>query len=378
MRKNAFTSFCSKLIGVSLFLTGCSVAHEPCRSIDNKHPICGTSRPEDIARIPGQPLLIISEMGDPLNHLTPGGLSLLNTNTNTFTPLDPYTINTTRDNSDHRWGDPLCSTSPPVILSPHGIHLSARSDDRMQLLVINHGSREAVEYFEVSQIGDTITVTWKGCVNPTPATFLNNIVSLSNGGFIASQAYDYDAFSIGALNIELIKGVLGWDTGYLFEWNTAQGFTKIPGSNGPFVNGVAISDDEESVYATYYMGDEVRKIHRSSGERLATMTIPQPDNLTWTTDGQLLVASHQGYLVEKLLCLLTAESACTFQFGIYTLDADSLNSTEIINHKGYPMGGVTVATQLDSSLYLGSYSGDRVMRIPFPKHHVNKLENTYE
>lgn len=373
-----FTLLFSGLMGIPLLLAGCSVTHEPCHSIANKYPICGTSRPEDIARIPGQPLLIISEMGDPLDHRTPGSLSVLNTHTDTFTPLDPYSMDNTVNDVDSRWGDPHCSKAPPTVLSPHGIHLSTRHDGIMQLLVINHGSREAVEYFEVSQVNESIAVIWKGCVNPTPATFLNNIVSLSNGGFIASQAYDYDAFSIGALNIELIKGILGWDTGYLFEWNAAQGFTKIPGSNGRFVNGVAITDDEKNLYATYYMGNEVRKIHRHSGELLASVKIPQPDNLTWTTDGQLLVASHQGYLVEKLLCLLTVQSTCTFQFGIYTLDAGSLDSNEIINHRGYPMGGVTVATQLGNSLYLGSYSGDRVMRIPFPKHHVNKLEKTYE
>ena len=352
---------------------GCARIKDNCEAIGSKQPICGTRRPEDIVHIPNQPMLIVSEMGDPTDHGVAGSLSVLNIETKSFSRLYPLNENKAySSNSDllnvknnNIWGDPNCPRHTPRILAPHGIHLSMHEDGDLQLLAVNHGSREAIEYFQLNVKNGKPHLRWRGCVIPKPATFMNNVVSLPDGGFIATQAFDYEAFSIGPLNIELIKGILGWDTGYIFEWHPEVGFKKVIGGDGRFVNGVALSKDGKSIYATYYMGHEVRKIDRNTGELLATAEIDEPDNLTWTDDGNLLVASHQGSLLDKLVCLKVTDAACVFKFGIYQLDPDTLSSKEVISHKGRPMGAVTVATQVGKHLYLGSYAGNRVMQIPY-------------
>ena len=43
------------------------------------------------------------------------------------------------------WGTPDCPGEPDKAFAPHGIHLSRRGDGRLQLLVVNHGGREAIE-----------------------------------------------------------------------------------------------------------------------------------------------------------------------------------------------------------------------------------------
>ena len=43
--------------------------------------------------------------------------------------------------------DVPCPGPPPPAFSPHGIHLSERSDGRLQLLAVQHGGRESVEFF---------------------------------------------------------------------------------------------------------------------------------------------------------------------------------------------------------------------------------------
>lgn len=365
--------FALSLCAFLLSNAGCARIKDNCEAIGSKQPICGTRRPEDMAHIPNQPMLIISEMGDPTDHGVAGSLSLLNIETKAFTRL--YPLDDNKDlppNSDRLsvknnkiWGDPDCPQHTPRILAPHGIHLSLRSDGDLQLLAVNHGSREAIEYFQLDLNNGNKSLQWRGCVIPKPATFMNNVVSLADGGFIATQAFDYEAFSFGPLNIELIKGILGWNTGYVFEWHPESGFKKVIGGDGRFVNGLALSKDEKSIYATYYMGHEVRRIDRNTGELLATTRIEEPDNLTWTDDGNLLVASHQGNLLDKLVCLKVTDAACVFKFGVYQLDPDTLSVKEVINHQGLPMGAVTVAKQVGEHLYLGSYAGNRVMQIPY-------------
>jgi len=357
---------------------GCVRIKDNCETVGSKQPICGTRRPEDMALIPNQPMLIVSEMGDPTDHGVAGSLSVLNTETKIFTRLYPLDKNKSdfynklpsisvspKIKNNKIWGDPDCPQYAPSIFAPHGIHLSLRKDGDLQLLAVNHGSREAIEYFQLTLSNGIPSLDWKGCVIPKPATFMNNVVSLADGGFIATQAFDYEAFSIGPLNIELIKGIFGWDTGYVFEWHPDTGFKKIIGGDGRFVNGVALSEDEKSIYATYYMGHEVRKIDRSTGELLATTKIVGPDNLTWSDAGNLLVASHQGTLLDKLACLKVTDTACVFKFSVYQLDPETLSSKEVISHKGPPMGAVTVAKQVGKHLYLGSYAGNRVMKISY-------------
>ena len=62
----------------------------------------------------------------------------------------------------------------------------------------------------------------------------------------------------------------------MLEWQRAAGWKKVPNSDSALPNGIAVSPDGETLYVDVYLGDEVRKIARRSGELLGTVASPEP------------------------------------------------------------------------------------------------------
>jgi hypothetical protein len=156
--------------------------------------------------------------------------------------------------------------------------------------------------------------------------------------------------------------LFGADTGRVYGWTAAKGFVALPGSGMPFPNGIAMAADEEALYVASFLGDDVRKLDVARGAVIGHAAMRRPDNLTWTPDGKLLVASHTDTLAELLACRDLTEGACGAAFEIVELDPDSLSSLVLLAHRGAPLGGVSVALQVGDELYLGSVAGDRIAR----------------
>jgi len=133
-----------------------TVAHEllSCEPMAGMTPYCGYQNPEDLVQIPNTDLLIVSEMGEFMAD-SPGKLSLLN-----MTSGQRETLAIDWSGSGDSWGDKNCSAPKIAALSPHGIDLTVRDDGETALLVVNHGGREAVEFFAVAEDGD---LSWRGC-----------------------------------------------------------------------------------------------------------------------------------------------------------------------------------------------------------------------
>jgi len=117
----------------------------------------------------------------------------------------------------------------------------------------------------------------------------------------------------------MLTGLVGMSTGWVFEWQPGVGFTKVPESDGPMPNGIEASPDGEALYVNLYFGDEVRKISRKTGATLASVEIASPDNVLWSPDGSLLVASHNAPLNEMLACGEIEAGACPFHYSIVEL-----------------------------------------------------------
>ncbi len=56
------------------------------------------------------------------------------------------------------------------------------------------------------------------------------------------------------------------------------------------------------LFINMYLAGEVRKLDLAAAEVVATATLASPDNLTWSQDGTLLVASHTDGLLEFTAC----------------------------------------------------------------------------
>lgn len=353
-------------------LSACSSDIPPitdCTASAGMQPICQFHNPEDIVLLPDQRTLLISQMGLNMQAASPGSLVFFDTRSETVTPAFPDDANsaaTPLEPADN-WGAADCPGNPGATLAPHGIALRQRDDGRWQVAAVNHGGRESIEMFEWLEGPQGPRLTWRGCVVPPAGTYMNDVALLKNGGFIASHMFDKNASQLFGMNSSMLKAMLGMHTGYVIEWQPASGLRVIDGSQGAFINGVEISTDDQTVFANLYFGDAILKLDRASGKLLGSAPVGKGDNLAWDDQGRLLVVSHSGSMSEQMDCFGNPGSNCTLGYSITRIDPQTMDSELLLSHAGAPMGAATVARQVGDALYLGSFSGDRIVRLPYPQ-----------
>lgn len=97
-------------------------------------------------------------------------------------------------------------------------------------------------------------------------------------------------------------------------------------------------------------------------------SLPPLDNVTWTPDGRLLVAGALAGPVEMMSCLNLEAGRCPGAFAIMAVDPEILEG-ETIYEGGpdTPSGAGTVGLQVsDGSLLIGTFAGDRIVRVAPP------------
>ena len=348
----------SLLVSLLFLLPGCGSDVTPiigCEEANGIKLVCNMQNPEDLARIGRSAFLVVSQFGA-MDGTRPGNIVLFNTIDNS---LDVVFPDEKIVQPEPGWGEQNCTAPPAESFSPHGIDL-ATINGRQRLLVVNHGGRESIEFFEIIE-EQLPRFIWRGCVHAQDDQFFNDVVNLKEGGFLATHMMPKSE----QLSSNL-KGLFGQDTGYVVEWNLDAGFKKVAGTDSPFPNGIEISDDESAIYVNIYMAGEVRKISRSDGRLLGTAMVPGPDNITWADSGNLLVASHVDGLLELMACNGLEEGNCGFGFEIVAVNPETMSRQILFSHRGAPMGGVTVALTVDERIYLGTFAGDRMGIIEKP------------
>jgi len=330
---------------------------EPITSCDptgGARPYCGFQNPEDLALLPDGRHLLVSEYGGGRG---PGRISQLDTVTGERRVLFAGAL----DAPAGVWGSPACPGPPTRAFSPHGIHLDRRGDGRLQLLVVQHGGRESVEMFEVLHDGTSWQLVWRGCVEAPSGSSTNDVVALPEGGFLVTEMVSGGA--VRQVFAYAMAGLFGSDTGRVLQWRPAQGFSELPGSRGAVPNGIELSADGEKVFLNLTFGRVVR-IDRRTGTVEADAEIAHPDNSTWAPDGRLLVASLGGSIRGLLACRDIARGACPLPFAIVALDPETM-ATETVYEggPGTPGGAGTVGLQVDGALWIGTFAGDRLVRI---------------
>lgn len=342
------------VLSLPFLLAACDAQRDfPCEPVDDRVPICGLQAPEDIEPTPDGKHLILSQFGG-ITGSDSGSLMLFDPQTETTLPLYPLVSQTAEPEG---WGDADCPGAPGAAISPHGIHLSQRSDGRWQLLVVNHGGRESVEFFEWR---DDSSLHWQGCVVLPDGAFLNDVVASPEGGFLVTHMFPKD--NIWAL----LRTFFGAERGHVWRWREGHGVDIQPGSLGSFPNGIQISDDGQNLFLNLYTNNRVRKIARDSGEHLGEVEVAHPDNSSWLPDGRLLVASHPRDKLVPGLCGDVHSGACESRFQLIAIDPETMAAETLFDHKGAPMGAGTVAVEWGNYWFIGSYAGDRLLRVPAP------------
>ena len=362
------------LILAATALGGCTTADIlDCRAANGLTPDCRFENPEDFAVSPAGTALIISEMGR-------GGLE---SRQGRLVAYFPDAAGTGRGEPRILWprspgGDPaaaaLAATAVPAAgpalgdpsckalsaddrLVPHGIDLEQLADGRHALYVVNHGLRESIEIFEVIDNGRTVALEPRGCVLAPPDATTNDVVALRDGGFRVSDSFRRSE-NVILSGLRMRYG--SHRPGFAWEWRPGRGYSPIPGTEVAYANGIDKSNDERYVYLNAYFENKIIKVDTQSGARVAEASIPGPDNVTWSDNGRLLVASHRAGTFDLLKCLRIERGNCGFRFNIVEVDPDSLQTRVLLDQEGPPMGAATVALPFRGRLYLGTFAGDRI------------------
>ena len=200
-----------------------------------------------------------------------------------------------------------------------------RDDGRLQLLVVQHGSREAVELFEVIGSGTDWQVEWRGCVPSPENASLNSVAALPNGDFYTTKFSD--------LGYDQSQPITNKITGHVYAWSQSeQSFRKVEGTDGAMPNGIVTSPEGRFIYMNATAEHSVRKIEAATGREVGRATVDTPDNARWTKDGLITVASMPRDVEPQDFfdCYTPSARACGIAFKIVAIDPESMTVKETL------------------------------------------------
>ena len=354
-----------------LFVTQANIKQvnyiEGCESDETFTVYCNYQNPEDLAVLPDGRHILVSEFGaivplSPTN--VQGNLSLLDT-------TDGRKKNLEIEMSDNVWGDPECQRDS-MVLSPHGIDINERLDGSYQLAIVNHMPTETIELFELREINDAWSLTWRGCVNAPVHGYFNDVALSSNGSFYVSQMYDKNISLFMLAVLDNTKE----DTGYVYHWRRQNGFERLVNTDGAFPNGVELSDDENNLFINYAFGNKTSKYNLMSNSIEASFSMNGiPDNITVDGDYIWVGAQDHSGLDSLIYCGVFAKNVfedpminqCPLPFAAYQLRQSDLSLVNSYKYSNTVMGTATVALSLNGQLYIGTYHGDRIASVELSK-----------
>ena len=340
-----------------------------CVSKDNARPICKFNSPEDMVALPGEQAILVGQYGGAPT--VPGKLVVFDLESESTHTV--FSGGQSIGKAEPDWGDPDCATPPGKSFNAHGMDIVRRDDGRLQLLVVQHGSREAIELFEVMGSAADWRVEWRGCV-PAPANaWLNSVAGLSNGDFYTTK--------FSELGYDQSQKITNKITGHVFAWSQADlSFRKVDGTEGAMPNGIVTSPDGRYIYMNATAEHSVRKIEVATGRELGRATVDTPDNARWTADGSILVASMPRDVAPQDFfdCYTPEARACGIPFEIVSIDPDLMRVKETLYaNEGAPMGTGTVGLRIGDELFVGSVQGDRILRVDLIEGKLARLTEVY-
>jgi hypothetical protein len=351
------TRRCFACVALGLALAAPSHAAEPildCEPRGKARPVCGFQSPEDLAPLPGGAAILVSEYGGMLGE-KPGSLALLVLRSEERRVL--FRGGDASGAPVAGWGDPACPGAPGPDFDPHGIDVASLPDGKLALAVVQHGGRQSIELFELLGAGSEWRLEWRGCVVVPEDAWPNDVVWLPDGSLVFSSMMPLSQGLETMMNGSA-------DPGFALRWRAGEGFREIPGTRGPLANGVEVSPDGKKLYLNLTRADEVRRVDLASGRVEASAKVRGPDNSTWGPDGSLLVASLRAMGSEDFaVCNPLPRGACPLPFAIVAIDVEAMQGRELYVGDGPPMGAGTVGLQVGSELFIGSFIGDRVLRV---------------
>ncbi len=315
--------------------------------------LCGAQSPEDLEITPDGKYLITTEFLNQGRSGTKGtGMALFDLSKKTFSQM-PQT-----SEPDKSWGDPACPGPIGDALVSHGSSLTKRKDGKWALYIVNHGGRQSIEMFELKKAGAGWSMAWHGC--EVGSHDYNDVAILPDGGFVGTFPTGLSSGGSG--------GPFGGSvTGYVARWTPGKGESELEGTRMRYPNGVVASTDGRYIYINEVSGKQVHKYDLKEGKILETAKVDfLPDNLTWTKQGTMLAAGVKGARGD---CPEGSGRPCIQGFGIAEIDPAKMQTKPIFDSatKEPLIGGVSSALRVGNDIYIGAFTGDRIVKIPYPK-----------
>ena len=216
---------------------------------------------------------------------------------------------------------------------------------------------DAVESFRITLVGHTPHLARTACVIAPSPYFLNDIAPLPNGGFAATHMFD-PAIPREKRETAFLAGL---PTGYLVRWSQVAGWTRIPGSEGSFLNGLDASRDGRWLAFAETYGRRINRIRPDGSRRSGLQLAMQPDNVTGLDDGTFVVVGGTGTpLVSTRLCPKLRRPGCGFPAMAALVDFNHARVKTIVVGNGVSTPGFSVGVLKHGHLYLGTSFGDRI------------------
>jgi hypothetical protein len=308
--------------------------------VASERAVCGQHGPEDLVALGSQWVAAGA-------FAAPGGLRLVRTSDRTSHTAYPAPRATDRPDTKTYPDCPGPPGADGAQFTTHGVFVEPGNGPVYKLFVVGHGARESIEVFQVDTAPAMPAVTWLGCVVAPDPICLNSVRGLPDGGFITTNW-----LSRGGAPDAMQRMREGERNGELWEWHTASGWQKVPGSEAAGANGLELSNDGKTLYVAAWGSQSFFRLSRGA----ATPTrdeIPlgfRVDNIHWARDGSL-IAVGQG----------------TGAWKAVKIDAGTLAVRDLVTVPDSPeFGGGTTVIEVGNMLWVGSFRGNRIAIIPAP------------
>jgi hypothetical protein len=308
-----------------------------CTAIGDVQFICGQNGPEDLVVVPGGQWVVASSYGGA------GGVMLIRVSDHMSSVAYPGAAPKERlDAKTYK----TCPGPPDAAFKAkfltHGLYLQEGRNSVHKVYAVVHGGREAVEVFELDAKPQTPTLTWIGCAVAPDPIGLNSVRALPGDGFIATNFLPRGT-QMGSIQ-------KGEKNGELWEWHTASGWQKVPGSEASGANGIEMSEDGKTLYVAAWGSQSFFRLSRG-GAKPDRQEVPlgfRVDNIRWARDGSILAAGQGG-------------TAPAFTTQIVKIDPKTLKVQEVLNKPAVgPFNAGTVAVEVGNQYWVGSFRGDRI------------------
>ena len=206
---------------------------------------------------------------------------------------------------------------------------------------------------------------WTGCIAAPAAYFLNDLAALPRGAFGGDT--DVRPCSLGGRPQGATGATAGRRaTGFVVHWSSNTGWARIADSDGSFPNGIDASADGRTLYFAETYGHRVNAIGLDGRNRRRISVAMQPDNVTVSPDGSVVVAGGTGApMTSTAGCAAFRPQGCGFASALERLDIARGSVTRLFADDGSKMSGASVGVvEKSGRLIAGTSFGDRVTVVP--------------